>query len=99
MSAVIELAARRAESAAPAADLPEWVRDLIESLPPVMAPRTLSDAIEVSVPTLTRWRKTWPNGERLGPAFSTPPGTNMVRYSRLDVARWFAASHVSEVTR
>ena len=71
-----------------------YVSDLIAALPPVMSPRTLSEATEFSTPTLTRWRKTWPNGKCIGPAFSTPPDTNAIRYSRSDVARWLADSHI-----
>lgn len=96
MSAVIELSAHRAE-ATEQEELPEWVRDLMADLPPVMSPRTLSEATEYSIPTLTRWRKTWPSGKRLGPAFSSPPGTNSIRYARIDVARWLATWRVEEV--
>ena len=98
MSAVLSIVEPGTE--APAVDeLTAWIQELEETLPPVMSPRTLGEVAEVSLPTLTRWRKTWPNGECLGPAFSTPAGTNMVRYFRGDVARWMADSHVSRGAR
>lgn len=59
-------------------DLDEWA-----DMPPVMSPKTLSQFIEVSVATLTRWR-----GAKLGPAFFEPRGVNMVRYARSDVIAW-----------
>lgn len=92
MERVAELSEHR-EAKAETIELPEVVRDLIADLPPIMSPRTLSEATEYSIAALARWRKTWPTGDCLGPAFSTPPGTNSIRYARLDVARWFASGY------
>lgn len=61
-------------------------------LPAVMSPKELSREIDISIPGLARWRQTWPDGDRVGPAFSNPPGTNIVRYAGSDVAAWLNSS-------
>ncbi|QAB17103.1 hypothetical protein Leucomu_03480 [Leucobacter muris] len=96
MSAVIELADHRAPTPVRVDDLselPEWVRELVAELPPVMSPRTLSEATEISVPTLARWRKTWPKGECVGPPFSAPAEANMVRYFCRDLVSWLLKTY------
>ena len=69
-----------------------------ESMPILMSPKTLAEQIEVSVAALSKWRKTWPNGDRIGPAFSTPRGTNLIRYARPDVISWLNESHPQGAT-
>jgi len=67
----------------------------LEDMPLVMSPKTLGEILELNVMTLLRWRKTWPLGDRLGPAFFEPEGMNMIRYSRKDVVEWLRTAHVS----
>lgn len=74
----------------------DWLTEVIASLPPIMSPRVFGEAVDISVPTLTRWRKTWPAGDRLGPAFIEPEGGNMIRYARGDVARWLKRGHIAK---
>ena len=73
---------------APVAPAPEPTG--LEDMPVLMSPKTLGEILEVSAASLSAWRKTWPDGKRVGPAFYTPPGTNMIRYSREAVLEWLA---------
>lgn len=66
----------------------------LDDWPSVMSPKVLGEHLDVSTDTLARWRKTWPSGDRQGPAFSEPVGGNMVRYARLDVAFWLWDSRI-----
>lgn len=68
----------------------------LDDLPPIMSPQTLGQHIELDPKTLERWRKTWPAGECLGPAWSNPPGTKFYRYYRRDVLAWINAGLIEE---
>lgn len=80
--------------AAPIAHLPSSARpdsptvDLagFEALPVAMSPKTLAAALEVTPMTLHRWRR-----DKVGPRFTQPAGSGLVRYLRDDVVAWLRA--------
>ena len=57
-------------------------------MPEIMSTQSLATHLELDPKALERWRKTWPNGERLGPQWLRPPGTKLYRYYRRDVIEW-----------
>lgn len=60
-----------------------------EDMPVVMSPKTLSEQLDIAVPTLERMRVA-----KTGPAWHTIPGSRLVRYSRADVVAWLRANRV-----
>jgi hypothetical protein len=61
-----------------------------EDIPPVMSPKVLADVIEVKPLTLQRWRD-----QEKGPAWHQFPGSNVIRYTRVDVLAWLAEHRVA----